>query len=761
MTLGSELYNFSNNHLNEKISQLIINSIEDHAIFVLDPNGFIMTWNPGAENITGFTAGEALGKHFSVFYTDEDKHHNVANTDLTLALRNNKYETEGWRVKKDGTRFWADNTITTLYSENGRLLGFTKVTCDATYRKLSDDHKSRMSAELERRIVSKDKAAISEQRRFRKLIENSYDGISLFDKDLQVFYRSRSAERIVGWNNMERTEREIEDLIHPEDIDIVNQTFADVFAHPDRPVISQYRTKHKQGHYIWVESLISNKLQDADINAIVCNFRDVTERVQAEARIRERNHRIDEILESMTDGFISLDKDFRYTYVNRQIGEMIGYDQRTLIGKNIWNVFPEAVGSATFDAFRQAMLTQRYTWNEDYYAPLQLWQENHIYPSKHGLSIFIRDITERKLAEASMLRSESNLRSIFENTDLAMILFDAGANVVSFNNNAAILSERHFHKTLKAGMPAMHYASITRRQSVENIFDEIRTRSPIVYEVSYPLPDNVTAWFEVRWVNVTNEENASIGVLLSLKNITDKKLAELERERVTKDLIQRNKDLEQFTYIVSHNLRAPVANIKGLTNLLDGLPCNEETDETLKLLSTSITQLDTIIMDLNNILQVSSEANDTLEKVSLISLVEKIESATSLLIKKNNAIITYDFNELPTLMSIKSYLYSIFQNLVVNSIKFRKADVDPVISITSKTDGTKAIIFFEDNGKGIDLQKQQAHLFGLYKRFDMSVGGKGMGLFMVKMQTERLGGKIHIESEPDKGTTFKLEFPLK
>nr|WP_255547550.1 ATP-binding protein [Mucilaginibacter sp. dw_454] len=129
------------------------------------------------------------------------------------------------------------------------------------------------------------------------------------------------------------------------------------------------------------------------------------------------------------------------------------------------------------------------------------------------------------------------------------------------------------------------------------------------------------------------------------------------------------------------------------------------------------------------------------------------------MIAKNKVTITGNFN-IDDLYILKSYLYSILQNLVINSIKYRRDDVSPIINIASKILGDKIIVTVKDNGKGIDLHKYGTHLFGLYKRFDWSVEGKGVGLFMVKMQIESLGGSINVNSNLNVGTEFTLEFPM-
>jgi len=246
---------------------------------------------------------------------------------------------------------------------------------------------------------------------------------------------------------------------------------------------------------------------------------------------------------------------------------------------------------------------------------------------------------------------------------------------------------------------------------------------------------------------------------VALKDITERKISELERERITADLVQRNKDLEQFTYIVSHNLRAPVANIKGLSNMLNSFDFNISENQEIKTsLTTSIDVLDGMIMDLNHILQVRSNVNERHEEIIFHVLVDDIKSSLQNLIKSERAVVHYNFNFCDKITGIKSYVHSIFYNLILNAIKYKRPGTDPEVKISTQINHNMLEILFEDNGKGIE-EKNLKSVFGLYKRFDNTVEGKGMGLFMVKMQVETMGGTISVESKPGRGTTFMIAVP--
>ena len=115
--------------------RLLIQSIVDYAIYMLDPTGIVTSWNAGAERIKGFEADEIVGRHFSQFYTEEDRKAGLPATVLDTAKREGKFEGEGWRVRKDGSRFWASVVVDRINGEDGELIGFAKITRDMTEKR--------------------------------------------------------------------------------------------------------------------------------------------------------------------------------------------------------------------------------------------------------------------------------------------------------------------------------------------------------------------------------------------------------------------------------------------------------------------------------------------------------------------------------------------------------------------------------------------------------------------------------------------------
>jgi signal transduction histidine kinase len=225
--------------------------------------------------------------------------------------------------------------------------------------------------------------------------------------------------------------------------------------------------------------------------------------------------------------------------------------------------------------------------------------------------------------------------------------------------------------------------------------------------------------------------------------------------QTNQQLINQNSDLQQFSFTVSHNLRAPVASMKGLLNLYYLSNTDDERIRVIKLFENATNSLDTIIQDLGKIVDIRQNNFMPLEKVCLQSELNLIIQSLSTSISSNEVLIQTDF-AITQLISVKAYINSILFNLVSNAIQYRSLTRRPVIRISSRQHGDNIVFEVSDNGLGMDLQKHRSHLFKLYKRFHSHTPGKGLGLFLVKQQLEKLNAKIEVDSVPDQGTTFRI-----
>jgi signal transduction histidine kinase len=225
------------------------------------------------------------------------------------------------------------------------------------------------------------------------------------------------------------------------------------------------------------------------------------------------------------------------------------------------------------------------------------------------------------------------------------------------------------------------------------------------------------------------------------------------------ELIKHNNELRQFSFSVSHNLRAPVASLLGLVALIDPKSITEENGEIFKHIQASTENLDSIIKDLIQIIDIRHDIFQVRQKISLEREFKSVLDILHQEIYKHNIVFRKNFSHGETIYSVKPMIHSILYNLVSNSIKYRSSDQTPVIEISTQEDKDQFVIVIQDNGLGIDLNTHKENIFKLYRRFHPHIEGRGLGLYLVKLQCEALGGSIDVESELNKYTKFTLQLP--
>src|SRR5258708_4397062 len=144
----------------EDVFRIFVDAVQDYAIFVLDPGGHVQSWNAGAQRIKGYRASEIIGEHFSRFYPEEDLRAGKPEMELEIAAREGRFEDEGWRVRKDGSQFWANVIITAIRDKSGELIGFGKVTRDFTERRQAQEELRQVNTELAKEVLDRKSAEL-------------------------------------------------------------------------------------------------------------------------------------------------------------------------------------------------------------------------------------------------------------------------------------------------------------------------------------------------------------------------------------------------------------------------------------------------------------------------------------------------------------------------------------------------------------------------------------------------------------------------
>ncbi|WP_324671408.1 PAS domain-containing sensor histidine kinase [Hymenobacter sp. GOD-10R] len=221
---------------------------------------------------------------------------------------------------------------------------------------------------------------------------------------------------------------------------------------------------------------------------------------------------------------------------------------------------------------------------------------------------------------------------------------------------------------------------------------------------------------------------------------------------------QQNNRLQNFAYIISHNIRSHSANLTSLVKLMQLSTDQAQSAMFLQMLKTSTDKLAETIVNLNEIVTANSHANQPKEPRNLREEVNKTLEALNILIHESSIAVSVDIPSIITVNVVPAYLDSILLNLISNAIKYRSTNTYPIIALGYYLEEGYTVLTIKDNGLGIDLNRHRTKLFGMYKTFHSNEDARGVGLFITKNQIEAMNGKIDVESELGSGSTFKVYF---
>ncbi len=609
-------------------------------------------------------------------------------------------------------------------------------------------------------VVSKKKIESSEKQ-YRQILETAQEGIWLIDENSKTTFVNKKMCEILEYTEEEMLGKE-------------NHYFMDE-AGKEKASISLKRRKSgiaedlehkfisKNGKHI-LTKISANPIFDdmENFKGSLAMISDITEKKHLEDLL-EKSNRLARIGSWEID---VLKNTVYWSAITKEIREAepdFNPDLSTGIG-----FFTEGIHKETISQRVQQCIDKGIPWDEE--LQFTTFKGNLKWARTIGEAVFIngkcskiygsfQDITERKNAAEKVLRSEAKL-------NVAQLIAQVGSWELDIVTNQYSWSDE-FYRILGINedvipsrdsfLPFVH--SDDRAIAINTMKEAFAKLEDSSYHFRFIGENGELGHASSEWRFEFDSFGNPLYIYGILRDLTEEKKAESERLKMISDLIQRNKDLEQFSYIISHNLRSPVANIIGLTEELKDDAHSEEIKLMLgEALSSDANRLENVIADLNTILQTKTEITERKEQVILSELEQNIKLSISDLIQREEVTIRTDFAAIDNFNTIKSYMQSIFYNLISNSIKYRQPTVNPLIIISSRLNKNKLIIIFKDNGSGIDMVKKGDQIFGLYKRFHSDTEGKGMGLYMVKTQVEALGGKISVSSEVNKGTAFTIEF---
>lgn len=287
--------------------------------------------------------------------------------------------------------------------------------------------------------------------------------------------------------------------------------------------------------------------------------------------------------------------------------------------------------------------------------------------------------------------------------------------------------------------------------------EEITTQNEELYQQRLSLEEQSLLLEEKsRIIHQTNQE------LSEYKEHLEKLVAQrtMELSKTNEELETKNKQMEQFSFMAAHNLRSPVASLLGLAQLAtENQDSVELQQEIIHRIDICAKKLDMVVKTLNNMLTDLNTMEKLIVKVDILILLEEIKGLLHKEISDCNAQITMEHHNSPQVNAIFAYMHNLFYNLISNSLKYRRMDTNPVVTISTFQSDQGTTLTFQDNGIGIDLVRFGNEVFHPFKRFNDTVDGIGVGLYLVKTQMLALGGNIEVQSKVDAGTTFTVFIP--
>ncbi|MBL7889622.1 MAG: PAS domain S-box protein [Bacteroidia bacterium] len=620
--------------------------------------------------------------------------------------------------------------------------------------------------DITKRKLVEQKLADNEQK-YRNIIENSQELILSIEKNGNIVFANNVLQKILGFSDMELMRMNFFDLLHDDVKGKCNQYFQDVLlgetlTSVDSQIIS------KKGEIVYVESNATPIRVDEKVVGVQLFMRDVTKKKMVEFELSRSENRYRKVFESVQDVIYTISKDGKFISLNPAFEKLSGYRIDEFVGRSFVElVHPDDLpfAMATFhkifsgekvDMYNLRLKHKNNTYRICELTPGALIVDNMVVESL-GLA---RDVTDRVLSEKKLRDSEERFNLALKGANDGLWDWNLITNEVYFSprwKEMVGYGDHELENNFETWVTLLHpddYAN-----TVDKLNNYLSGKSE-EYNVEFRLKHKNGGYIDVlaRGFLIKDSEGNNVRITGTHLDMTELNVKKVQLQKLIDELSKKYNDLMQFNYIISHNLRTPVASILGLASLLK-LPNNsqEDKDKILQNILLSTEKIDEVLKDLTNIISVREPLNI---KRTQVKVKELIDAVIYLLDKRREEVgakIIVDIAEdCQTIMTIKPYFESIVYNLLLNSLKYASPDRLPIIFLKVRKTSQSICFQVSDNGIGIDLEKHRDKIFGLYKRFSTDVEGRGLGLFMTKMQVEALGGEIFVESTINVGTTFTI-----
>ncbi|MBA3589457.1 MAG: PAS domain-containing protein, partial [Methylibium sp.] len=547
-----------------------------------------------------------------------------------------------------------------------------------------------------------------------------------------------------------------------------------------------------KGRRIWVRAM-GEAVRDAEgrVVRIQGAFQDITDRKLAALETQRLAMRLVNTLESMTEGFFTVDRAWRYTYVNHEAERVLHKSRHELIGKVMWDVYPEARSTAFEEGYRRAMAGDAGIRFEAMFGPRQKWIGVDCYPSDEGLSVYFRDVTDERAARQQLELMEASVAQL---NDIVMITEPApqlahGQRIV-FVNDAFIRVTGHAREDVLGRSPQLLSGPLTDREELAHIQAAVDRREPMHAELLEYHKSGRTHWIELditpigvkgddctHFVFVKRDiserrrnQDALRELNASLEGRVRHRTQELEAAREWAE--QANRAKSAFLATMSHEIRTPMNGVVGMIDVLEQSQLRPSQLDMVKTVRESAYALLAIVDDVLDFSKIEAGqfAIDH-EPMDVTAVVEGVCDALARVAEARGVgLRLYTDPTLPEeVLGDDARLRQVLINLLGNAIKFSGGRDHPgVVSVralrVSGGEGPDSLALgVADNGIGMDAATL-SRLFSPFTQADASTtrrfGGTGLGLSISHRLVDLMNGRIEVASEPGRGSTFTVRLPI-
>lgn len=509
-------------------------------------------------------------------------------------------------------------------------------------------------------------------------------------------------------------------------------------------------------------------------DVLIATAWDITDRRAAEEALRESEKRFRNLTRDINIGVLLLDKAARILLANEAAINLLGISEDQLQGISSlspsWrvvhengspfstDVYPVSIAMATRRPVRGVVMGVHRAQQQD--LVWLLVNAEPILDDKENVSelvVTFTDITERRKIEDALKESEQRFRTLQQASFGGIGLHDQGT-IIDCNQGLSDITGYTYDELV-----GMNGLLLVAEEDRHVVIGNIKAGYEKPYDVRGMRKDGSHYFLEIHARNLPYK-GRTIRVT-EFRDVTDRRLTEEKmREQntrllaMTEDLKRKNEQMEEFTQIVSHNLRSPVGNILTLLNFFENADTEAEKAEYLNLLKESGTTTLTTLHELNEVLQIKQNKNIEKQELQFARVFQHVYTMLNAKISELDAQVTTDFTEAPTVLYPNIYLESILLNLLSNALKYVSPHRKPAIHIRTYRDQQQIKLEVSDNGLGINLERYGHQVFKLRKTFHRHPESRGIGLFMIKNQIEALGGEIKVNSRENEGATFTVLF---